>query len=344
MLGLRHHEFWNSHFFHLPIYLYWIFLSIRARSPLFFSAANPGIENGGMIGESKHKILEKINPIYLPKAILIEPACKLEEVTCEMAIHGIKYPFVSKPDIGQGGWLIELIENEAELSQLLKKIKMPFIIQEFINEPVEVGVLYYRLPTETKGVISSFCTKELLSVMGDGIHNVEELLMANERAGAQLKRLKRKGKVDLKRIPAQGEKVSVSFVGNHSYGTRFIDQSHLVDKILLNTFDELCSKIEGFYFGRFDIRCKSIDALKAGDFKILELNGVGSEPLHIFDPRTTLRQAYRDALKHWDIIYKISQQNRAQRLKLLPLREAFSTYRNLVRIQRLHQTSFTIGN
>ena len=49
-----------------------------------------------------------------------------------------------------------------------------------------------------------------------------------------------------------------------------------------------------FYFGRFDIRFKSIDALCRGEgFQILEVNGASAEAIHIWDPEQTVRETYR---------------------------------------------------
>jgi hypothetical protein len=344
MFKIRHFEFWNTHLFHLPIYLYWLYLSCKARSLFFFSAANPGIENGGLMGESKYKILQKINQVFVPKTCYYQTAPAINTILTELACKGISFPFIVKPDIGQGGWLIDMIYDEQELSCFLNKIKMPFMIQEYVDAPVEIGLLYYRLPGEKRGTISSLAVKELLSVTGDGINDLRSLAMHHPRAKKQLKRVIDKGRIDLDRILPRGEKFYLSFVGNHSYGTMFLNGNHLIDQKMLTVFDNLCKGIPGFYFGRFDIRCENIEALKRGEFKILELNGVGSEPLHIFDPKETLKNAYKVALSHWRVIYEISKRNCKSQPGYMKLTEAWETYKNVTRIQRIHQTSITIGN
>lgn len=344
MMRIKHYEFWNTHLFHFPIYLYWLYLSIKARSLFFFSAANPGIETGGLMGESKYKILNSINSRYIPHTLFYETIPGLEKVLFDIKNKDIQFPFVVKPDIGQGGWLIDMIHDVHSLELFLARIKMPFMIQQYVEDPIELGVLYYRFPGAKTGTISSVAIKELLSITGDGTHSIRWLMQKHPRAKRQLIRLSSGNKIDLERIPAFGEKVSLSFVGNHSYGTTFRNGNHIIDDQLSATFDELCSSIDGFYFGRFDIRCKSIEHLKAGDFKILELNGVGSEPLHIFDPREKIWNAYSSAMNHWKIIYEISQQNKKSIAPYMKLKEAWDTYKHVLKIQRLHQTNFTIGN
>jgi hypothetical protein len=341
---IQHFEFWNTHLFHLPVYLYWLYLSCKARSLFFFSAANPGIETGGLMGESKYRILQKIKPKYLPRTLIFTPPVTAEEVLSTLDKNDIQFPFIVKPDVGQGGWMIDLIKDHSSLENFLMNIQMPFIVQEYITDEIELGILYYRLPNERKGRITSVAVKELLFVEGDGQSSIKTLMEKNPRARKQLERLNKKDDIGLQAIPRKGEKVNVSFAGNHSYGTKFLNGNWLIDDKLHAVFDELCSNIGGFYFGRFDLRCKSFEDLKQGKFKILELNGAGSEPLHIFDPSANLWDAYSTAFNHWRLIYKISLINKKLGVRYMRFKEALTTYRYVRRIQQMHNLDMTIGN
>jgi hypothetical protein len=53
-------EFWPPTVFYLPIAVYVLWLGIKHRSPTLFTAANPGIPDGGFIGESKSRILYRL--------------------------------------------------------------------------------------------------------------------------------------------------------------------------------------------------------------------------------------------------------------------------------------------
>ncbi|MDX1627770.1 MAG: hypothetical protein R3345_03670, partial [Fulvivirga sp.] len=59
-IKLRSWEYWPFGLVYAPIFVYWVWLSLKARSLLYFTVSNPGIENGGMLGESKIKILDLI--------------------------------------------------------------------------------------------------------------------------------------------------------------------------------------------------------------------------------------------------------------------------------------------
>jgi len=67
---------------------------------------------------------------------------------------------------------------------------------------------------------------------------------------------------------------------------------------------------------------KSLEDLYAGKFKLMELNGMGTLPVHIYDPNHSLRFAYRELFKHRNIIYRISKANRKKGHKFLSLKEA----------------------
>ncbi len=59
-----------------------------------------------------------------------------------------------------------------------------------------------------------------------------------------------------------------------------------------------------------DIKCASIEELKEGkNFSILEFNGSGAEPHHVYGANNTLLQALKIFLHHWDVLYKISKYN-----------------------------------
>jgi hypothetical protein len=50
-------EFWPSWLFYLPVLPWLAYLSLRYGRVLTWTAANPGIPHGGVVGESKHAIL-----------------------------------------------------------------------------------------------------------------------------------------------------------------------------------------------------------------------------------------------------------------------------------------------
>ncbi len=50
-------EYWPFGIVQGPFFLYWFWYSLRTRSLFFFSASNPSILMGGMMGESKFDVI-----------------------------------------------------------------------------------------------------------------------------------------------------------------------------------------------------------------------------------------------------------------------------------------------
>jgi hypothetical protein len=48
------------------------------------------------------------------------------------------------------------------------------------------------------------------------------------------------------------------------------------------------------------------------EFSLIEVNGAGSEPTHMYDPRHSLLNAWKEIVKHWIILWRepIEQQAR----------------------------------
>jgi len=98
-------------------------------------------------------------------------------------------------------------------------------------------------------------------------------------------------------------------------------------------FTEIAKDIPNFNYGRFDLKCNSITDLENGaNLRIIELNGIVAEPVHIYDSQTF---SYLKALKvlknHWNILDSIiDQQVTVKDRKLTPtkvyIREMKSLY------------------
>ncbi len=320
-------EYYPMYIANIPTVFFWIYFGIRSRSLFFFSAVNPVIETGGVMGESKINIFNRLPNETIPSTILIKKEEKeLKHILEQVKKASIVFPLIAKPDVGERGFLVEKIENEQELAAYLKKITVDFLIQDFIGYPLEVSVLYHRYPDAPKGKITSICIKKTLSVTGDGNSNIEKLMDEYPRARFQLERFQTDYPELLSNVPARGERVELEPIGNHCRGTTFLNGNKYIDEQLESVFDEIGLQMEGIHYGRFDMKCESIDQLKKGkDFKVLEFNGIASEPAHIYDPAYSTIQAYRDIFQHWKIIYQLGKAQRAKGIKAMTWKEAYQS-------------------
>src|SRR3546814_16247385 len=66
-----------------------------------------------------------------------------------------------------------------------------------------------------------------------------------------------------------------------------------------------------FYFGRFDVRFRSVEAHGRGeDFQILEVNGASAEAINIWDPEKKVRETYRVLFEQFRMPYDTGARNR----------------------------------
>lgn len=321
------YEYWPAWLFYLPVLPYWVYLSIRLRSFSFFTAANPGIEMGGFFGESKNDILARIDGVYLPKHVLVSPG-ELPDLDALIAGNELQFPLIAKPDVGERGDSVTKISSRSELESYIKTVDgTSFILQEFIVYEEEFGVFYSRLPNETTGRITSLTRKVFLSVTGNGHSTIAQLMQQSVRARFQLPRFLTEMPELMQRIPVAGEKCLLEPIGNHCRGTEFVNAEALITPELNALFDEISRPIDGFFYGRFDIKVESIDQLKRGEtVKIMELNGISSEPGHIYDTRMNLLKAWYDVTRHWKRLAAISKQNLQAGTKQVRFSEIVSTY------------------
>lgn len=319
LIKLVHYEYWTWWAFYLPMLPYWAWLALKTRSLAYFTAANPCMDWGGFFGESKSDILRKIPAEFLPKTRFFSGNEPLETVENLLREEGLAYPLVVKPDVGERGTNVEKVTNRAELAARMQAIAGPFIVQEFVDEPLEFGILYARFPGEKKGRVTSVTRKGFLTVTGDGRSTIEELMEKSTRARFQLDSLRQRLGDGIRDVPPVGETRLLEPIGNHCRGTMFLDDNHLISPQLNAVFDRIAAPIDGFHFGRFDLKVRSVEELLAGrTIRILELNGASSEPGHIYDPRHSLREAYRDLARHWDILAEICLRQKARGVRPVP--------------------------
>lgn len=313
---LTHWESWHYMAKYIPIMPVWLSYCIRARSFWFFTPSNPTISFGGFEGETKSEMYKQLPTGSYPKSIYISSGISSEQLKKQVLENNFSYPFAVKPDAGMMGFMFRKIESDSALLEYHAKMPVEYIIQELSEYPLEVSVFYYRFPTAQTGTITGFLKKEFLEVVGDCVSTILELIMAYERVRLRVDEMKAKHADNLNIILPKGKIYILSYALNLSRGGRLVSLAHEKDERLLKVFDELSLYTKHFYYGRYDIKCASVESLKNGkDFTILEYNGCGAEPHHAYGDGNSLFEAYSIFLHHWKVLYKISAYNNAHGFK-----------------------------
>ncbi|WP_421919948.1 hypothetical protein [Marinifilum sp.] len=306
-----HFEFWPFWFFYLPMFFYGFYLAIKARSLAYFTPANPSMRFGGAFGMDKMGILHLLDKKYIPKGFVVHSSLLQKELKDLMTEHDIDFPIVCKPNVGERGIGVEKIDDETDVESFLKDKNEEILVQEFIDFPIELGVFYHRFPISEKDGITSVVRKEFLSITGNGKLKFSELVKANIRANSRISYLKNKYKSKWNQIIPSGISYKLEPIGNHNRGTKFLDGNKLINDKLVSVFREISKPLDGYNYGRFDLKVNSIEDLYEGkNIKVIELNGTNSEPAHIYDPDFPLFKAYKEIIKHMRLIYDISMENR----------------------------------
>ncbi len=305
-------EFWPTYMFYIPLFPLYLYYALRSGSLTYFVATNPAIKNGGDATESKFDTLKILPKDLIPNSIFIPKNTPFKAVLEKIAKQLLHFPLIIKPDVGYRGLLVNKLKNETDLKAYLKKYsQIDLIIQEFVAFPKECGILYYRYPNEKKGTITSITIKSFLHVKGDGQSKLSDLIAKNDHVKRYESIYKDRILDYLDYKPKKDESYILNEIGNHCKGATFINGNHLISPKLTQTFDALADKIDGIYFGRFDVKYAQFSALEAGEnFKIIELNGVIAEPTHIYDAsKSSYFIALKSLAKHWYYVYKIARIN-----------------------------------
>jgi len=307
---LANWELWNFYVLYAPISPVWFWYCLRSWSMWFFSSSNPTITFGGFEGEGKKEMYDQLPSHLVPRTIYIMHDLTYQEVIKKIKEAGFTYPFIVKPDVGMKGMLFRKIESEEQLIRYHERIPVEYIVQDLVELPVEVSVFYYRYPDQQKGIVSGFIHKELLQVKGNGISTLKELIQQHPRARFRMEEMEHRHGHRFNRVIPGDETFYLSYAGNHNRGAHFTNLHKEIDGSLHKIFDELSHYTDKFFYGRYDIKTTSIEDLKQGkNFLILEFNGCGAEPNHIYDCGMSIWRAYGVILTHWKALYRISRYN-----------------------------------
>jgi membrane protein DedA with SNARE-associated domain len=344
--------------FYTPIGLQWIWLGIRYRSMTLPTIANPLIEAGGLWGESKSKLMGSISSdnnefvgsfttLKLDKNLSNE--ILLQKALEKISEKGLEFPIVVKPDIGWLGIGVRVVKNEKMLLDYINIYPkdLTIIMQRLIPFKGEAGVFFVRKPGEASGKVTSLTIRYFPYIIGDGINSVQELINRDERLRYKSRFYLGKESMHqgltpefLKSVPSPDELIQIAFIGSIRVGGLYINGEKYITQKLNDRFNKIACSIPEFYFGRFDIKFKSIDRLQEGlDFEIFEINGAGSEAIHVWDANMPLTRVFSDLFKYQSLLFKISDMNRKRGFKPMGNKEFYTFTKNYKRLMHTYPSS-----
>lgn len=315
-------EFWPAWAMYTPVVFQWFILSIKYRSIALPLIANPGIHLSGMVGESKADILNLATTESAKSICGFVSFTRQEKATAEedaqellnkYLANGLTLPAVVKPNLGCRGFGVRLIDTEEQLIDYLKlfPVGAGFVLQEKSIYQAEAGVFYIRYPGQKKGKVISLTLKYTPWVVGDGKSTLKELILADNRAGKLAHIYLDRHADNLETVLKDGEEYRLAFAGSHTFGSIFKNGNKYITDELTQSLDEFFDGVPGYNFGRLDVKFKDIDSFMKGEnYQVLEMNGASSEATHIWDSRTTLKEAMTTLLYQYKVLFEIGNLER----------------------------------
>lgn len=328
-------EFLPGWIAHGPVVVQWIWLGLRYGDLSLPTAANPHISTGGLCGESKREILDQVSgaarDFVAPYAMLRTGADDMARANAAMEAAGIALPVVVKPDIGCNGAGVKLARDATALADILAAFQrgVMLMLQTWVPFEGEAGIFYIRQPGAPAGHLTSLTLKQPPTLAGDGISTLRQLMQGDRRHRKLAHLYAGRLAARLDEIPQLGERVQLVFAGNHCRGSIFRNGASDLTPALATRIDEIAKSMPDFHFGRFDVRYRSLHGLREGhDFMIIEINGVGSEATHIWDPDASLWSIWRDQMMHFGAAFEIGNDMRKKGAKSCGLRAMLQAWKH----------------
>ncbi len=332
--GLRKQSdrgYWVSKLFYYQSISYYFLYCIRFLSIHFYAATNPAIKYGGMLDDRKSDIYKLLPPQWIPKTKLITNQNDTKQTNEEE----IGFPLIIKPDIGFKGFLVAKLDNEDQLAEYKQLYgSKDFLLQEYVDFQREFSILIYRYPKHGEVGVSSFIEKTYPEIVGDGLKTIEQLINEKQNPFLKKKWIKDTLQDRLSNVLEKGKSLRIDTIGNYSRGSKFHSLNESIDEELIDWAKNLFDHIDGIDFCRLDLKADSVTEMKKGKFTILELNGVKSEPLHIYDPKYSVPTIIKDVHIHWMILTRIVKERIQLSYKMPPLLDGVRSWwiaKNLVK-------------
>ncbi len=324
---IKPYEFWNPRIFEAPFYVYLgLQCLISGLSIKGLAKANYCMDHGEIgIGSKYESQMLFDQQYFLPTSLVkatLSDTQKHQFILNFVAAHS--YPVILKSDVGCVGKGIVKISSEADLDKKIPLLLGDYIVQKFTPYPYECGIFYIR----ENGVpsITGINKKHFPTVIGNGKDNLSSLAKNHQRYTHHWQSFLQY--LDQSLVPIDGESVRLSFIGSHTLGCMFTDDSHLLTPELERATFEVFVDQPGFNFGRVDVKAESEAAFKAGKFVVIEVNGVASLPTHMFDPKFNVFQAYKIFFEHAKYLARIASEHKKQAMNLLTYKQILEKVKN----------------
>ena len=312
-------EFLPTRVCYISVRIYCFFKMFVLKTPLWFTATNPWFPLWGLYPSSKRDILRQLPAQRVPKSLYITSKnFSKESIIQRLQEWQMNFPLIIKPDNGLRWLGIEVFRIQQAFEDTIDAYKEKEqkwgsrLLQEFIDIPLEIWIFFIKDPKTNKWRITWMVEKEFLDIVWDWKQTFEELIHAHPRAKYHITSLEEKYHTIRTSIPPKWKIHTIVEIWSHSRWSTFRDISSKITPEITELCTEISSHIDWFYYGRYDVRTESIEALLDGKFYIIEVNPTYGEPTRMYDPSYNFITQQKILLEHWSMMYDIAKNNIAQ--------------------------------
>ncbi len=303
----------------LPMIVQWLWLGLRHGSVTLPSSANPHITTGGLVGDTKSEYFNCMGALARSRVadfvmIQAQGPGSLPAALIAMRDANLVFPVVAKPDLGWCGFGVRRIDDAAALADYLSRYPrdVALMLQCYLAEPGEAGLFYMRHPDERVGRLLGILLRHYPQVIGDGTSTMAQLVQTDVRLHRTTHSAEHECSYEPDHVPAAGETVRLSLIASTRVGGRYEDGTDYASAELSAAVDAIARDMPQFHAGRFDVRYSNLDDLRRGHFTIMEVNGAGSEAVHAWDPKYSIRDVYRIVFAKQRLLFALAAANRAR--------------------------------
>ncbi|MCH2135383.1 MAG: DedA family protein [Phycisphaerales bacterium] len=313
-------EFWPTFMVYLPLWPWMFWLWLRYRGPSTITFATPAMCHGGFLDTSKYDIQTQVSDPWGSPSVLLPAGCDPQVLDDLLSDPQFGLPLVLKPDRGDRGSSVRVAHTRERAHEVLAAATLDLVAQPWHPGPYEAGIFWMRHPDQPRGRIYSITDKVMPTVTGDGESSLEELVWRDRRLSMQWRVFFRRLQGRLDEVPEAGATVQLGQVGNHCQGAMFLDGAHLWSQALQDRLEEVLGEIEGYTYGRLDVRYECPERLRRGEgFVIIELNGAASESTNIYDPSYSAWRSWSILARQLREGWRIGYANRRRGLRGMSL-------------------------
>ena len=279
----------------VPMVLQWLCLAMRYRSLSLSSVADPSIPFGGLAGESKMIYFSQVAPES--RRFLADTAAIVADGDA---------PANAREAIGRHG------------------LAFPMIAKPDIGW---CGFGVWRLDTlaDLDAYIAAYPVGETFLL--------QEYFADGGEAGLFYVRWPKEQRGRLLSLTTRQPSPSGSVVWSHRMGGVYRDLSAAITPALTGRIDAIARDMPDLHVARFDVRFASMAGLASGEgFRIIEINGAGSEAIDCFDPDVPFFAAYAGILRKQAMVFAIAAENRARGIKPCGSRALLAAFRRQARL------------